>query len=91
MAKKEYTIEELRAQWEALGAELEAREKTEAEERKAKLIAEKEARYKEVIHAYENFEELREKYVDDYGYFTFETKNKNGDVFDLFWKHCGWC
>lgn len=73
MAKKELTIEELRAQWEALGAELEEREKAEAEERKAKLRAEKDARYKEVIHAYENFEELREKYVDDYGSFTFET------------------
>ena len=79
MAKKEYTIEELRAQWEALGAELEAREKAEAEAKKAKLKAEKEARYKEVIHAYENFEELRSKYVEDYGYFTFETESKLSD------------
>jgi hypothetical protein len=45
----------------------------EAEAKKAKLAAEKEARYKEVVDAYENFEELRDKYVDDYGSFTFET------------------
>jgi len=87
--EKKLTIEELEAKYKALGEELEARKRAEAEERKAKLVAEKEARYKEVIHAYENFEELREKYVEDYGYFTFETKNKNGDAIDFFWKHCG--
>ena len=47
--------------------------KEKEEERKAKLRAEKEVRYKEVIDAYDNFEELRNKYVDDYGQFTFET------------------
>lgn len=50
--------------------------KEKEEERKAKLKAEKEARYKEVIDAYKNFEELRSKYVDDYGYFTFETDSE---------------
>ena len=87
MAKKELTIEELRAQWEALGAELEEREKAEAEARREKLKAEKEARYKEVIGAYENFEELREKFVEDYGYFTFGYKSL--DLSDGFWKACG--
>lgn len=85
--KKEFTIEELEAQYEALGAELKARKKAEAEERKVKLRAEQEARYKEVIHAYENFEELKNKFVDDYGYFTFETKSKNNDTFDWVWKY----
>lgn len=89
--EKKLTIEELEAQYKALGEELEARKKAETEERNAKLRAEKEARYKEVIHAYESFEELRAKYVDDYGCFTFETKNKNGDAFDFFWTRCGWC
>jgi hypothetical protein len=51
--------------------------KEEEESKQAKLMAEKGARYKEVIDAYENFEELRSKYVDDYGYFTFETKSGN--------------
>lgn len=83
------TIAELEAKYKAIGAELEARKKAEAEERNAKLRAEKEARYKEVIHAYENFEELRTKFVDDYGYFTFESKNKNGDSHSWFWNTIG--
>lgn len=71
--EKKLTIKELEKQYKALGEEIEARKKAEAEARNAKLKAEKEARYKEVIDAYENFEELRNKYVDDYGQFTFET------------------
>ena len=67
----------------------EARRKTEEEEkRKAKLAAEKAARYKEVIDAYENFEELRMKDVNDYDYFTFEHKGKGGSH-DWFWKSIG--
>lgn len=84
--EKKLTIEELEAKYKALGEELEARKKSEAEERNAKFEAERNARYKEVIYAYENFEELRSKFVDDYGYFTFETKNENGDPFDWVWK-----
>jgi hypothetical protein len=70
--EQKFTIEELEAQYEALGAEIESRKKAYAEERNAKLRAEKEARYKGVIDAYENFEELRTKYVEDYGSFTFK-------------------
>lgn len=66
---KNMTTEELRKMYEDLEAELERRE----QEEKNKLKAEKDARYKEVIDAYENFEELRSKYVDDYGQFTVET------------------
>ena len=47
----------------------------EEKKRIEKKTAEKEARYKEVIYAYENFAELRNKYVDDYGSFTFSTDN----------------
>lgn len=57
----------------------------EEAKQKAKLAAEKAARYKEVIDAYENFEELRIKYVDDYGQFTFEHKGNH----DWFWKAIG--
>ena len=45
--------------------------KDEEESKLAKLAAEKETRYKEVIDAYDNFEELRSKFVEDYGSFTF--------------------
>ena len=56
----------------------------EQEERKAKLKGEKDARYKEVIDAYENFEELRSKYVEDYGSFTFTRKGSTPTIWDLF-------
>lgn len=87
--KKEFTIEELEAQYKALGEELEARKKAEKEEREAKLAAEKEARYKEVIDAYENYEELRNNYVNDYGCFTFSTKKENGEECQWLLRHFG--
>lgn len=80
MKNEEKTLKELQAELEAakkayelIQQKVNAQQKAEAEERAAKLKAEKDARYKEVIDAYENFEELREKYVDDYGSFTFKT------------------
>lgn len=63
------TTEELKKLYQELEAELERRE----QEEKNRLRAEKEVRYKEVIDAYENFEELRIKFVEDYGSFTFKT------------------
>lgn len=87
--EQKFTIEELEAQYKALGAELEARKKAEAAEKEAKLRAEKEKRYNEVVAAYKKFEELRTAYVDDYGYFTFETKTSNNDSFDWLWKSVG--
>lgn len=87
--EKKLTIKELEAKYKALGEELEARKKAEAEERNAKLKAEKESRYKEVVDAYKIFEKLRNNYVDDYGYFTFETKNKNGDCHSWYWNSIG--
>lgn len=87
--EKKLTIEELEAQYKALGEELETRKKAEAEERNAKLKAEKDARYKAVIEAYNQFEKLRSEYVDDYGYFTFESKGKNGDTYSWYWKSRG--
>ncbi len=87
--EKKLTIKELEAQYKAIGEELEARKKAEAEEKNAKLRAERDARYKEVIHAYENFEELRTKFVDDYGYFTFETSNKRDGSHSWFWNTIG--
>lgn len=82
--EKKLTIEELEAKYKALGEELEARKKAEAEERNAKLRAVKDARYKEVINAYENFEELRSKYVEDYGSFTFKTTSNLPHWWNMF-------
>ena len=87
--EKKLTIEELEAKYKALGEELEARKKKEAKERNEKLRAERDVRYKEVICAYEKFEELRSKFVDDYGYFTFETTKKKDDSHSWFWNAIG--
>jgi hypothetical protein len=87
--EKKTTIAELEAKYKALGEEIEIRKKAEAEERNAKLKAEKDSRYNEVIEAYKKFEKLRGQYVDDYGYFTFEITNKNGDSHSWFWNTIG--
>jgi hypothetical protein len=84
--EQKFTIEELEAQYNALGAELEARKKAEAEERKAKLAAEKDARFKEVIKAYKHADALRDAVVEDYGYFTYETEDNIPNLWDLFFK-----
>ena len=66
--------------------EEEARKKAEAEERKAKLAAEKDARFKEVIEAYKRADALRDAVVEDYGYFTYETEDDIPSIWDLFFK-----
>lgn len=80
MKNEEKTLEELQAEletakkaYELIQQKFDAQKKNEEEAKQEKLRAEKDARYKEVIDAYENFEELRSKYVDDYGSFTFKT------------------
>lgn len=80
METKKFTIEELKAQYKALGEQIQEQERAEKAARDAKLKAEKGARYNEVVDAYKKFEELRIKYVDDYGYFTFETKSRDRRV-----------
>lgn len=87
--EKKLTIKELEAQYKALGEELEARKKAEAEEKNARLAAERDTRYKEIIDIYKKFEELRTKFVDDYGYFTFETETKKSDLHSWFWNSIG--
>ena len=71
---KDMKTEELKKLYEDLGAELRRREMEEEEIKKAKLAAEKYTRYEEVMNAYDNFEELRSKFVEDYGHFTFGTR-----------------
>lgn len=63
--------------------------KEEEEAKKAQLEAEKQGRYDEVISAYEYFEKLRSEYVNDYGSFTFQIKNKNGESHSWYWNSIG--
>ena len=72
--------EDLRKMLQDLEAELERRQ----QEEKDKLRAEKEIRYKEVLDAYENFEELRVKFVEDYGSFTFKTTSNLPHWWNMF-------
>lgn len=51
--------------------------------KKAAAKAEKEARYNEVVDAYENFEKLRGKYVADYGSFTFKLSKNDHSLDDI--------
>ena len=90
MAKKLYACPYCKGEYETPGSLarciLDCEEKIKMEEeaaKKVKLAAEKDVRYKEVVDAYENFEELRSKYVDDYGRFTFKTKSHEEAMYDF--------
>lgn len=89
--EKKINIEELEKQcleaeknFKALHNQLTKAKEAEKEAKVAKLKAEKDARYKEVVDAYENFEELRSKYVDDYGSFTFKTTSNLPNWWNMF-------
>lgn len=61
----------------------------EEEAKRAKLEAERRLRYDAVVDAYKKFEELRSKFVDDYGKFTFHTECKDGDMCEWIFKTFG--
>jgi hypothetical protein len=77
---KDMKTEDLEEMLKELKEELKRRE----QERQDMLAAEKEFRYKEVIDAYENFEELRSKFVEDYGSFTFKTTSNLPHWWNMF-------
>ena len=87
-----YCKEEYSAPSDLAHCILSCEEKKRIEEKaakEAKLKAEKEARYKEVIDAYVNFEELRSKFVDDYGSFTFKTDKEVNEICDWVFRSIG--
>lgn len=81
--KKELTTEELQAQYDAIGAELEARRKTEAEEREAKLAAEKESRYAEIQELERKIGRLKIAYIKDYGSYSTTRAYRSGNTSSL--------
>lgn len=90
--EKKFTIKELEKQYleaeknfKDIQDKLAQAKKEEEETKKAKLAAEKQDRYDEIVAAYKHFEKLRDQYVDDYGYFTFETKNKKDGSHSWYW------
>lgn len=94
--EKKINIEELEKQcleaeenFKSLYEQLTQAKKEEEEARLAKLKAEKQARYDEIITVYKHFEKLRSEYVEDYGFFTFESKTNNGGSHSWFWNSIG--
>ena len=67
MDKKELTIEELKAQYEALGEQIAKRQKEEEDRKKAKLALEKDSRHKEIEEVAKRYCELVKAYQKDYG------------------------
>ena len=64
--------------YQELKAQYDAAKKAEEEAKKAKLAEEKTARYDAVVNAYYDFEKLKDEYIKDYGFFSFDTDGKNG-------------
>ena len=94
--EKKLAIEELERQYldaeknyKKLKEQFDQAKKEEEDAKKAKLEAEKQARYDEIITDYKHFEKLRSEYVDDQGYFTFETTSKKGDSHSWYWQSKG--
>ena len=82
---KELTLEEMKKDYEALGKKIAQKEKAEAEERKAKLAAEKAARREEVRLAEKTYRELVSAFVKDFGSYssTESYTSDNAGVADL--------
>ena len=85
--KREMTIEELekqvsemKEQYEDLNKKLKQKKQDEADRKKAQLEAEKDVRYEEIKLASKHLNDLIQKYIDDYGSFSFSrsySDNKN--------------
>ena len=93
--KKEFTIEELEAQYKlaeekrnALKEQIEQKKKEEKELREAQLALEKDARKKEVDDALQRYKTLLRAYMKDYGIYSYTSSD---DIFDMFsskfWNH----
>lgn len=90
--KKEYTIEELEAQYElaeekrnAIKQQIEQKKKEEKELREAKLALEKDARKKEVDEAIANVKTLIKAYMHDYGVYSFTSADDDAIFNSRFW------
>lgn len=84
--KREMTIEELENQvlemkekYEDLNKKLKQKKQNEADRKKAQLIAEKDARYKEIEEVSKHLNQLISDYTKDYGRFSFTRSYSNND------------
>lgn len=90
--KKEYTIEELEAQYKladekrnALKKQIEQKKKEEEELREAQLALEKDARRKEVDESIAKAKELLKAFINDYGIYSFTSTDDDTVFSSRFW------
>ena len=91
--KKEFTIEELEAQYKlaeenqkALKQQIEQKKKEERELKEAQLVLEKETRKKEVDEAISKCRELIKAYMHDYGIYSYTSDDDTNSLFSSkFW------
>lgn len=90
--KKEYTIEELEAQYKlaeekrnALKQQIEQKKKEEEDLKKAKYDMEKQARKKEVDDAVTKAIELVNAWTNDFGIYSYKSDDDNSIFSSKFW------
>ena len=90
--KKEYTIEELEAQYKeaeekrkVLKEQIEQKKREEEELREAQLALEKETRKREVDEAITKCKELVKAYMHDYGIYSFSSTDDDAIFSSKFW------
>lgn len=83
MDKKELTVEELEAQYKALGEQIAKKKKDAEEKKRAQLALEKEARAKEIEEAEKRYCELVKAYRKDYGYYSVARTYSDEDFISL--------
>lgn len=84
--EKELTLEELKAQYKALGEQIEKKAKAEEEERKARLVAEKAARKEELELARKTYNALLNAYIKDYGSYSTTRSYTTGNELPNLWR-----
>jgi hypothetical protein len=92
--KKEFTIEELEAQYKhaeenqkILKAQIEQKKKEERERKEAQLALEKNTRKKEVDEALAKFKELLNAYMHDYGVYSYVSSDDDNIFNSKFWNY----
>lgn len=90
--KKEFTIEELEAQYKqaeenqrALREQIEQKKKEEKELRESQLALEKETRKKEVDDAVDKCKKLIKAYMHDYSVYSFKSTDDDDIFSSKFW------
>ena len=67
----EKQVSEMKEQYEDLNKKLKQKKQDEADRKKAQLANEKDVRYEEIELASKHLNDLIQKYIDDYGSFSF--------------------